>query len=278
VIAAVTILMALTAAPVAQRRGARGNDAPLATNMIVDNPDAYYGRSVTLSAGVEKVLSKTAFTIDQRRVAQDGKSVTAIGKDVLVIAPYLSGTLDLKHYLLIRGEVVKFDPAEIARKAKDYKLDLAPDIVSKYQGRPALLATSVITDAYVDLAKKPVPPMSADDVALSAVMKRVGPAVAAVRAAIDKQSADVVSKNAAALKQAFTETEAFFKPRGNGDASGWAHDARQHAELLESNVAAGNWDAVKASTAALGQTCQSCHGAYRERLDDGTYRLKAAGK
>ena len=38
----------------------------------------------------------------------------------------------------------------------------------------------------------------------------------------------------------------------------------------------GKSDLEQSAQTALSQTCQNCHGAYRERLEDGTYRLKAA--
>src|SRR5262249_32538524 len=42
---------------------------PVATNTVNANPDAYYGQGVTITAAVDQVLSKSAFAVDQRRVA-----------------------------------------------------------------------------------------------------------------------------------------------------------------------------------------------------------------
>jgi hypothetical protein len=61
--------------------------APIATNTVVDNPDAFYGKLVTISAGVEQVISTTAFVVDQRKVVGPSK-VQAIGKPILVVAPH----------------------------------------------------------------------------------------------------------------------------------------------------------------------------------------------
>src|SRR6202011_3375538 len=104
-----------------------------------------------------QMLSKTAFLIDQRK-AVGPKEMTAIGKPILVIAPYLSSPLDQKHYVLMRGEIMKFDTAAIARLAADHALDLASEIATKYQGQPVLLATSVRNAMYAELAAKPLPP------------------------------------------------------------------------------------------------------------------------
>ncbi len=116
-VAAGTILTMTMAAPSAQRRRAdnASEGIPVATNVIVQNPDAYYGKLVTVSAGVDQILSKTAFVIDQRKAA-GAREVKAIGAPILVIAPYLTGPLDQKTYLLMRGQVVKFDPAAIAAR------------------------------------------------------------------------------------------------------------------------------------------------------------------
>ena len=46
--------------------------------------------------------------------------------------------------------------------------------------------------------------------------------------------------------------------------------------VLERAAAGGNWDQVKTSIADVNRMCSTCHTAYRERLDDGTYRVKAA--
>jgi len=40
---------------------------PVATNTVNANPDAYYGQGVTITAAVEQILSKSAFSVDQRR-------------------------------------------------------------------------------------------------------------------------------------------------------------------------------------------------------------------
>ncbi|HYU80855.1 MAG TPA: hypothetical protein VEK56_17825 [Vicinamibacterales bacterium] len=254
-----------------RRRDAEANPTlPLATDTITANPDIYYGKQVTISAGVEEVLSKTAFTIDQRRLAQGGQQIKSVGKPILVIAPTLNGALDSKNYMLFVGELVKFDPAVIGQKAKDYNIDLSPDVVAKYQGRPALLAKAVIDSHYVDVAKRP---LTAEELALSGIMRRVSPAFAALRKGADGANARMVTDSAAVLKQAFSETEMFWRQRE--DAKQWVHDATEHVAAIERDAEAGKWEAVKASADNLNKVCQTCHGTYRERLDDGTFRIKS---
>src|SRR5436853_61692 len=82
------ILLALTEIPNAQRRRGGGDDGtlPISTNTIAQNPDAFYGKPVTLSAGVEKIFSPTTFVVDQRKASGEA-GVQAVGAPILVIAP-----------------------------------------------------------------------------------------------------------------------------------------------------------------------------------------------
>ncbi len=93
---AVTALLLLgIAVPSAQRRRGGGDaDAgvPVATNTIRANPELFFGKPVTITAGVERVLSKTAFLVDQRRAVGD-KEVASLGTPILVLAPTLDAAV-----------------------------------------------------------------------------------------------------------------------------------------------------------------------------------------
>ncbi len=102
------------------RSGGEGHDnstfgAPVATNTIVDAPDQYFGKLVTITAGVERMVSKTTFLMDQQKMAGP-KDVKGVGKPILVIAPYLTSSLDQKKYFLVRGQVVKLEPSALATR------------------------------------------------------------------------------------------------------------------------------------------------------------------
>ena len=82
---------------------------PVATNTVTANPDAFYGQAVTLTASVEQIHSKSAFSVDQRRVG--GATLKGGPTDILVLVPTIQSPVDLKSYVTVMGEVVKFDPA-----------------------------------------------------------------------------------------------------------------------------------------------------------------------
>lgn len=243
---------------------------PLAASTLAGDPDRYYGENVTVTGAVDQRFSKLAFSIDQDKT-------TSTGKDVLILARALSGSVEVNSQVTVIGEVVKFDP-DSAGALKDVVLDLSPEIARKYRGRPAVLAASVISVAGIDLARRPPPPLSADEVAYATVMKEVAAANTALRKALEASDATVARDNAITLKQAFAKTAGFWKARGTTDATTLADDARKLAESIEHAAAGGKWDEIKASAGSLGQTCQKCHAAYRERLDDGSYRIKRDAK
>jgi cytochrome c556 len=135
-----------------------------------------------------------------------------------------------------------------------------------------LVATSVVNSTSVELGRKP---LMSEEIAMTAAMKTISPAFAALRTAAEGAKASDVAQQTARLLPAFSQTEAIWDGLGQSPAAQWARDARAQAADIDKAAAAGNWDAVKASAAELNQLCQSCHSAYRERSDDGTFRFKA---
>jgi hypothetical protein len=241
---------------------------PLAASTLAKKPEAYYGEMVTVTATVEQVLSKSAISIDQDKTK-------STGNEVLVLAPTMNGTVDKDTYVTVIGELMAFDPAEVAKKAKGYTLDLSPEAIAKFKGHPVVLATAVVNNAGIDVAKKPIPPPTADDLALAKLMKQVGPANTALRGDIEKMDTAVTKERAVLLKNMFMQTEAFWKAKNKAEPTQMAHDAMKDAETLEAAVTAGNWDQARTAAGSLAQKCGGCHRTYREAMDDGTFRIKA---
>lgn len=240
---------------------------PVAASTLAATPDAFYGEPVSLAGVVDQHLSRTAFSVDQDKAK-------STGTDVLVLAPNLQRQADLNTYVTVIGEVVKFDPAALGDKLKEYKLDLAPDVAVKYVGRPVIVATSVIDIAGNDVAKRLPPPMTAEEEAYSKLMKQVGSANGALRKALEGSDAKLAAENTATLKKVFGEVETFWKARRKSDAARWSEDARKLSENIERSAAASNWGDAKTHAGNLGKACQTCHTAYRERFDDGSFRIK----
>ncbi len=272
--AALALASAWIAVGVAQRGGGAEGAAPasppyvpLAITVLTKDPGRYIGKRVTITALVARVLTRSAFAIDRR----DGN---ATGHDVLVVAPILNGPVEAGKIVTVAGDLVAFDPAAVAAAAKDFRLELPPDLVDLYRGRPAVIAKVVVNDAMVDLAMRMPPPMSADEKALDDTMKKVGAAFAALRAAVDSANSGAMASNLAVLRPAFAQTLSFWKAKNVDRAATLAQEAATRVDALEKASAGGDWSAAKQSVAALNQSCQSCHSSYRERFDDGSFRAK----
>ncbi|MDP2389804.1 MAG: hypothetical protein Q8N52_05700, partial [Acidobacteriota bacterium] len=172
---------------------------PVAASSVAANPDQYVGEFVTMTGAVEANLTATAFSVDQDKTK-------ATGKDVLVLAPTLQKPADANGYVTVIGELIKFDAAAVATKLKDYKIDLSPEDQARFKGKPVVLATAVINTAGIDIAKKPIPPMTADDLALQKIMTKLPPAQAALRKLLDGKDLEPVKEQATIIKTAFAET------------------------------------------------------------------------
>jgi len=243
---------------------------PVAVTALRKTPETYMGRTVSLTAAVERRYGATAFSIDQNARATD--------VDILVLAPVLTAPIEPNSYVTVIGEVVRFEQSIIATKMKDAMPSLAPEVVEKYRGRPAIIAVSVITSAMTDVAKRLPPPMTPEEEALSKVMKQVGPGFNALRQAVTATNAEEVRAQALTLTKAFTEAAAFWKIKTHPDATQWNEDAKRETDALALAAGKNDWDAIKATVPKLQSTCASCHGQYRERLDDGSYRYKQPTK
>lgn len=243
---------------------------PVAASSVAANPDPYVGEYVTMTGAVEANLSKTSFSVDQDKTK-------ATGKDVLVLAPTLQKQADANGYVTVIGQLIKFDEKEVATKLKDYKIDLSPEDIAKFKGKPVVLATAVINNAGIDIAKKPIPPMNADELMLQKIMTKLPPAQAALRKTLDGKDAAAAKEQATLLKTSFAEIEAYFKSKNNEEATKWAGEGKGHADAVLLNLGINNIEAAKTSITPLGATCASCHGKYRERMEDGTFRIKTAG-
>ena len=125
----------------------------------------------------------------------------------------------------------------------------------------------------VDLARRPPPPLTPAEEAFDKVMKQVGSANRALRTALDESNATAAQENAAVLlQQGFRQSTAFWKIRRVDEATAWSQDGQ--LESIDRAAAAGRWDEVKDTVGTLGKVCQTCYTAHRERLDDGTFRIK----
>ena len=235
---------------------------------MLRNPELYLNQSVSIYGTVEQLLSPTAFSMDQ-----DAKKASLA--DLLIIAPTLTSQPKAGNYMTVVGVVIKFDQAEIQKRSKGYALDLAPNVLERYKDKVVVLASSVVDPAMIDLAKVLPKPMTPEEEALSKVMKQVQPASGELRKGAEASDKAIVTTQAQTLGKLFAETRKVFETQKDmADAVGWSTEATALMTSIEKAAAAGQWPDVQASATKLTALCQQCHAARRERMEDGTYRIK----
>lgn len=265
VLASVVVLAATVA--IRAQQAPPATLVPVTAASLATQTDRYLGQVVAVYATVEAGITATTFLLDQ-----DPKR-TAIN-DVLVIAPNLNAQAKPGEYVTVVGEVMRFDPAVIATKAPRYKLDLPADADTRYRGKVMVLATSVVDGTMTELAKFVPPPVTPEEAAFDAIMKQVNPTLGEMRKGVEASDAAIVKTQGTKLRDLFAETRAFFAKRSVADAQGWAGDAVSLVEAVTKGAASNDWAAAKEAASKIQPLCAQCHNAHRERLEDGTYRVK----
>jgi cytochrome c556 len=137
-------------------------------------------------------------------------------------------------------------------------------------------------------ASKPPGPISEQD--YEAIMKKVGPAFAAMSKNLDGGEVDRAAKDAQQLSELFTEAEKFWAQHKREDGVKFAQAARKQADEVVSGVTAARGylksDArvqtgvqarlsrARTSVSTLKTICERCHTAYREGDATAGFRIK----
>jgi cytochrome c556 len=81
---------------------------------------------------------------------------------------------------------------------------------------------------------------------------------------------------AAAEKMAgiFDHVRAHFEEHHLDDGVNFAKTGHDAAKDLAAAANAGDWDKASADVKTLGSACQGCHAAHREKLPDGSFKMK----
>ena len=113
-----------------------------------------------------------------------------------------------------------------------------------------------------------------DDASYQKLMKDLGRESGVIRKADPKTGPDVAA-SAEKIAVVYDQSKTFWAKRGNTeDAMKWSDEGKEAALELASAAKAG--DAAKAGSAfaKMGGTCKGCHDMHRDKLPDGTYKIK----
>jgi cytochrome c556 len=110
-----------------------------------------------------------------------------------------------------------------------------------------------------------------DEAELGKIMKQVGEASGRLRKVTEIKDG---AADAALLSKLLKESQSFWVKHSKDDAVKWSEEGSAGAKALSEAATAGDKEAYAAAQKTMGAACQACHKVYRERLPDGTYKLK----
>lgn len=113
-----------------------------------------------------------------------------------------------------------------------------------------------------------------DHAALRQAMKTAGASFGALRKGVTAQDAAATQQAAEKLAAAFPTVRAHFEEHKMQDGIDFASTAERMSKSIAEAAKAGNWEQASADAKTLGAQCQGCHAAHREKLPDGSFKMK----
>ena len=114
----------------------------------------------------------------------------------------------------------------------------------------------------------------ADDQEFVGWMKKTGGTVGKLRKEVEAKAYPDVAKDATALAEIFKSVEGYFAKSHTDDAVAMAQSAQAVAKQLADAASSGDADAVANTLKGVQASCAGCHGAHREKLPEGGYKIK----
>jgi cytochrome c556 len=108
----------------------------------------------------------------------------------------------------------------------------------------------------------------------AAAMKTIGAANGAARKMVAAKDGPETAANAEKMAAAFKMVQAHFEEHHMDDGVKSAQTANMAAMNLAAAAKAGEWEKASDELKTIGAQCQGCHAAHREKLPDGTYKMK----
>ncbi len=109
---------------------------------------------------------------------------------------------------------------------------------------------------------------------LNGAMKTAGAANGSLRKSIAAKDGAETAATAEKLAAAFKTVQAHFEEHHMEDGIKFAQTANKASLNLAAAARAGDWDKASDELKTLGAQCQGCHTAHREKLPDGSYKMK----
>lgn len=109
---------------------------------------------------------------------------------------------------------------------------------------------------------------------MSDPMKKIGGAFGGTRKASEAKDYQAIADHAVVIEKGFADTLDGWKKRNQTDAIEWTEEAIAGAKALKVAADAKDDAGIRTASGRIGATCKSCHTTRREKLEDGTYKIK----
>jgi cytochrome c556 len=138
-------------------------------------------------------------------------------------------------------------------------------------GLCAMLACGMSVFAQKKDAKAPE---KAQEKSLPETMKAIPAPFQSLKKNIDAKDAAAATKDAQTLSDLFKATDPIWTKAKFADAEKWSKENQAAAQQIVTAVKAGKFDEAAAPYSAVVKSCVSCHTVHREKLPDGTFKMK----
>ncbi len=105
-------------------------------------------------------------------------------------------------------------------------------------------------------------------------MKTIQASTGSLRKNIESKATEDIAKEAAKIEEVFKKCEEFWAKRNTEDAVKWSQQAQASAKEIAAAAKGEDMEKVSTSLRGLMGSCSACHGAHRERLPEGGYKIK----
>lgn len=105
-------------------------------------------------------------------------------------------------------------------------------------------------------------------------MKTTGATAGSLRKNLQAQNGEAAAGDAKKLQDIFSQVHDFWMKKKIDDATKFATNARSGFQEVAQHASAGRFDEAQATLKATMANCAGCHGAYREKADDGSWKIK----
>jgi Pyruvate/2-oxoacid:ferredoxin oxidoreductase gamma subunit len=116
--------------------------------------------------------------------------------------------------------------------------------------------------------------LAQDHEEVNKAMKTAGAATGSLRKTIAAKDSSETAATAETLAAAFKIIQAHFEEHHMEDGIKFSQTGNKASINLAAAAKAGEWEKASDELKTIGAQCQGCHAAHREKLPDGTYKMK----